>query len=182
MIVKNVETIEEIQAAINLDRNSFTDDEVGVLDTCINWLQACPDLYTAIFDENELIGYINFMPLKKEIFENYKNGNMIDNDLKKIDILPFHNGENYCLLTSIVIKESYRDTKAIKHLTQALFDKINNHNQNGRIIKEIIFDYVSDDGERYAESFFDAIFFKSSKIGKIYKVNGNKHFKLKKFK
>lgn len=74
MIVKNVETIEEIQAAINLDRNSFTDDEVGVLDTCINWLQACPDLYTAIFDKNELIGYINFMPLKKRALKIIKMG------------------------------------------------------------------------------------------------------------
>lgn len=179
MIVKNIETIQEIQDAINLDKNSFTDDEVGILDTCIKWLNACQDLYTAIFNGNELVGYINFMPLKKEVFENYKQGKMIDNDLKDSDILPFHKGDNYCLLTSIVIKQSYRNTNAIKILTQALFKKINDHNKNKEIIKEIIFDCVSNDGEKYAKNFFDAILIKESLIGKIYAVNGNKYFKLK---
>lgn len=56
------------------------------------WVQSNSDIYSFLTrDESlkELIGYINAMPLKKDVFETLLSGKVHDNQITKDDILPF---------------------------------------------------------------------------------------------
>lgn len=158
--------------ALNIDNNSYSKHDIGSYNKCKEWLEVNKDIYTIITLKDRCIGYINFMPISNDCFNNFKKGIMKDYMITKNDILPFSKDrDNKCLFCSIAIEKKYRDTNAINILIQAFKDKINTMKNDGYIISETIFDCVSLDGIKIATFRFDAKYICESNEGKIYLCN-----------
>jgi hypothetical protein len=84
-------------------------------DLAENWADTNPDIYSFLSKDEkskEIIGYINAMPLKDEIFHQLLEGTVHDNEIKPSDIVPF-NGikkELNLYIMSIALKPSYQKT------------------------------------------------------------------------
>lgn len=168
----------ELQQAIELDRQAYSNkDLVGSLEKCKQWLQVCPDMYIALYENKKMVGYINFVPLTAKCFDKFKNGKMCDNQINARDILPFRKGENFCLLMSIVIRKEYQNTKAIILLTQALLDRIDNFAKKGIYIPQFLAECVSVDGKKFITRTFDCKKVSNSKNGEIYLCSFQKNNK-----
>lgn len=169
MKLKTILNETELQQAIELDRQAYSNkDLVGSLEKCKQWLQVCPDMYIALYENKKMVGYINFVPLTAKCFGKFKNGKMCDSQINARDILPFRKGENFCLLMSIVIRKEYQNTKAIILLTQALLDRIDNFAKRGIYIPQFLTECVSDDGKKFITRTFDSKKISNSKNGEIY--------------
>ena len=124
MKIKPITNESELKQAIELDKKTYKDETLmGSLEKCKKWLGACPDMYISIYDNEKMVGYINFVPLTPKCFKKFKNGEMSDYEIDASDILPYHKGENLCLLMSIVVDKKYQNGETIKILTNALFVK-----------------------------------------------------------
>lgn len=169
MKIKPITNESELKQAIELDKKTYKDETLmGSLERCKQWLGACPDMYIAIYDNEEMAGYINFVPLTPACFEKFKNGEMSDYEIEASDILPYHKGENLCLLMSIVVDKKYQNGETIKILTNALFDKINSLAKEKKYITQILAECVSDDGKKYVTRTFESKKITNSKNGEIY--------------
>jgi len=80
--IENNPSIEDIKQMINLDSLVFDEKDRGVLERCLMWQKICPELYTVLKDEDEIVGYINFLPITKSCFEEFKKGQTKDYLLK----------------------------------------------------------------------------------------------------
>ena len=169
MIIKPITNEYELKQAIELDKKAYKDETLmGSLERCKQWLDACPDMYISIYDNEKMVGYINFVPLTPACFEKFKNGEMSDDEIQDSDILPYHKGENLCLLMSIVVDEKYQNGETINLLTNALFDKINSLAKEKKYITQILAECVSDDGKKYVTRTFESKKITNSKNGEIY--------------
>lgn len=155
-----------VKEMIKLDNLVFKDDDIGSFDRCKEWLDANPDIYTVLLLNNKVIGYINFMRIKDEVYDLIKLGKLKDYELNKEHILNFEKGKPLkCLLTSIVVKPEYQDTIAIIKLWKGFIKMIKSKNLS---CPHIIIDCVSDSGEKYVKKHLSAKYITNSQNGKIY--------------
>ena len=155
-----------IKKMIEIDAVVFKEEDRGTLEGCKKWLKCNPDIYTVLMNDDEVIGYINFMPITTDAYIKIHNGQLKDYELQPKDIINFfENGTFNCLLTSIVIKPEYQDTNAVRELWKGFLENLK---QKKLKIDKVIIDCVSEDGEKFVKRNLKAKFVTNSVEGKIY--------------
>lgn len=170
VIVQQFMTDEDLKQAIALDGESYSAEEnVGIFSLCKEWYNKNPLMYTVMKHEGEVIGYVNFLPLTKDSYEKYKAGEMHDYEIREDDIETYEFDKHYnALLTSIVIKEDYRNGEAIKLLWDGFLDKLSHLKKLGIEIDNVLADCVSKDGEKFVGDRLGFDYITESKDGKIF--------------
>lgn len=164
-----------LKQLVELDKSVYKKSDMCEIDICKNWLSVNKDIYTVLLYNNKAIGYINFMPITKDCYDNFAKGAKKDYQIKCDEILPFSKiGVNNCLLASIVIHKDFQNGVAIKYLFNGFKEKLLNFAKDNIKISKIIFDCVSVDGEKFVKKYFDAKLIRVASTGKIYerKLNG----------
>lgn len=159
---------------ISLDEVVYNESFRGISEICQKWLIRNPEIYTAILekDTEEVIGYINVMPLKKSYIDQILNGDYIDVIIPEEAICEYDEpGTYYLYLSSIVIRPDYQKTIAFKILFDAVTQKIINLSKRGIYFKEMIADAVSQEGECVSKGFGMDICGLSAHESKIYQVS-----------
>lgn len=167
-----------IEKAVKLDKIVFNDVDAGDVKRCMEWLQKEPNLYTFLWLNKKLIGYINLMPLYTKVYNKILSGKLRDYEITADDIKPFGRGDNKCLFTSIVVHPKYRDGEAIFRLWNGLISKVNELESQGIIISSVVADCVSVDGIKYMVNNLKSRYVCRSSGGKIYE---GKFFDMTKF-
>lgn len=158
-----------IQEMIKLDNIVYQGNDIGSFNKCKEWLSANQDIYTILLCDDEVVGYINFMPITDNAYTQIKLGKLKDYDLKSNQVVKFKRNQSLkCLFTSIVIHPKYQTGLALARLWNGFIDKIKSLNIT---ISGIIMDCVSDIGEKCAIKYLNAKFITNSKNGKIYEGN-----------
>ena len=147
-------TENDLRQMIMLDNRAYKKQEDrGILEKCLAWKRACPDLYTALKHNGTVVGYINFLPVTKKCYEKFRNGKLKDFEIAERDVLPFKKGDNYCIFVSIVIAEKFRNTKGIHLLMMAWRNRILVLQEKGVQVKKILADCVSEEGVKLSQGF-----------------------------
>ena len=155
--------------ALCLDEETFDESDTGTFALCKEWYRKNKKIYTVLKLNGEVVGYINFMPLTDECYQQFRQGKCKDVNLHKKDIALFSkNKKNKCLLLSINIRKDLRDSKAIVLLWNGFIKRIRKWHKKGVIVSSVLFDCVSPDGIKYAVKHFDAKYICDSDGGKIY--------------
>lgn len=155
-----------INKMIELDGMVFKEEDRGTLKGCKEWLKCNPDIYTVILYDDEVIGYINFMPITTDAYVKIYKGQLKDYELQPKDIIKFfENGTFNYLFTSIVIKPEYQDTNVVRELWNGF---LKNLMQKEIGVDKVIADCVSQDGENFVKRNLKARFITNSDNGKIY--------------
>jgi pimeloyl-ACP methyl ester carboxylesterase len=86
-----------------------------------SWIDVNPDIYTFLFAEpgNRLVGYVNAMPVREEVFKRIVSGELNDNEITADDLVPFdRGGPVHLYLMSIVIEPRAR------RIDQGIFQEV----------------------------------------------------------
>ena len=116
LVFGNEVTEKMIGDAIEIDRDCYTGDNAifqGTMDACLAWYKKNPEIYTMIVSPEikKVIGYINMMPIREQVFEGIKRGNVIDMEIPADDIICYEDpieGALDLYLCSAAIRGSYR--------------------------------------------------------------------------
>ncbi|MBI3300930.1 MAG: alpha/beta hydrolase [Deltaproteobacteria bacterium] len=114
----------------------------------LSWVETNPDIYTLLFDNNseQLSGYINAMPVDRELFSQIKAGLVQDNDIRPEKVLPFIPGRPVDMyLMSIVLSPAVRRARlglfneAFEKLINGFIDKLIRYEKNENIrVREVV--------------------------------------------
>ena len=104
------------------------------------------DSFIAVSLDNKLVGYLNYLSITKELYNQMKESNEIVDDFKLEDIIPFGD-EIYLTVNSIVILKEHQDGEVIKLINNEFLKKINNLS-----IKGINTIAISPDGNKWAQN------------------------------
>ena len=165
----NTPTKEQIQEMISLDKSVFLLEDMVSIEKCLNWFNANNQIYTALIFEDRVVGYTNFMPIKKTAYKKFKSGKITEQDITSEDIVQFST-RNYCLFDCIVVKKEFNDGRALFVLYKALMSKL--YHLGVKKVK-IVMDCVTTLGEKSAKNLLKAKYVRASKTGKIYKASLN---------
>lgn len=157
-----------IEKAIKLDKMVYNEIDAGNVERCMSWVQKEPNIYTFLWLNDKLIGYINLMPLYSDVYKKILSGKLRDSDINADCIKPYRCGENKCLFTSIVVHPKYRNGEAILRLWNGLIYKVNQLESKGCKIVSVVCDCVSVDGIKYMVNNFKSRYICNSVGGKIY--------------
>lgn len=143
---------EMISEAIQLDRISYDDVYQLQVDTCFDYFEKNNDIYIMAVDNESghVIGYINYSPIKEEVYAELASGNVIDTVITGDDVLPYEDGVCYWgYFSSIVVHPKHRQhgiaTQMLLCWSELVFQLATNHSI---FFKGIVADAVSDVGVR----------------------------------
>jgi len=167
--VKHKVNDEIIKQMILLDEQSFFGEDIGIVQKCKEWVKANPNIYTVLMCNNKVVGYINFMPITKDCYQEIKQGKKRDFEIVGQDIVSFEKQkEVYCLFTSIVMDKKHQNGIALRTLWIEFIKKIKSFNVS---ICGVVMDCITQIGEKSAVNYLGAKYVCPSQTGKIYEGN-----------
>ena len=147
MNYKIIDNIEEyIDDIITLDDNFY--DQKYLWSNEYQWkvYERNHDSFIAVSLDNKIVGYINYLSITKDKYNEMNNSNLITDDFDLEDIIPFGN-EIYLTVNSIVILKEHQDGEVIKLINEEFKNKI-----NSLPIKGINTIAISEDGNKWCKS------------------------------
>lgn len=157
-----------IQKAIKLDNMVFNRVDVGSVNIWLSWVEKEPNIFTFLWKNNRLVGYISLIPLHINAYNKVLEGKLRGFQVKPNMIVPFKKGDNKCLFESIVIHPKLRNSEAILRLWNGFMDKIKQFKQSEIVVSSVVADCVSVDGIKYMVNNFKSKYICNSSGGKIY--------------
>ena len=144
-IIKDVDNyIEEI---IQLD-NKFYKEEYTWSDEYQKAVyERNKDSFIAVTNDNKLVGYLNFLNISDNVYNQMLKSNVIIDEYDLKDIMPFTENNNI-LICSIVIDKEYQNTGVVKYLTDGLLARLKELEKNNYHIKTLSGTAVSEDGQK----------------------------------
>lgn len=155
IIVDDGVDINYLEQACCLDQECYADYYQYTLEQCLSMFQVNNMIYSIAVEEktNEVIGYINLSPLKKDSYDLIKSGKSPDSCLTSEDIIKFEDGiPIYLYFASIVVREDRRKQGVGNMLLKSIGYKLEYLKQCGFQIKSILFDDVSPHGLKLSKS------------------------------
>lgn len=134
---------------LKLDEKTFSSEYHISLIKGARWVIRNRLGYIAAFNENnEVIGYVSMVSLKKKYFDMLKNGEIVDSKLpiKSFKKLNSH-GVHYIYFSSIVVDEKYRTSMVALDLLKNAEELLLKFSESGSITKYILIDAVSESGK-----------------------------------
>ena len=138
---------EMLYQMIELDKLVYNYGNIGDFKLCKNWLSKNEDIYTVLLDGDQVVGYINFMPIKKNSYFEYRAGKLKDYQITSDDIESFEDDkDDYGLICSLVLSEKLRKSNMSLKLYQGFINKIKSLKSRGITFKSVLCECVTDDG------------------------------------
>lgn len=120
--IKNFVSLDDVKKMCELDQAVYDEFNQVPFEICKTWYEKNPHIYTAIFNNDELIGYINFMPISDELYNKFITGTFMEQNISADDIMIMESGkEYYTLFSSVVISEKYKNTNAFFMLLSSFY-------------------------------------------------------------
>ena len=170
--IKTFVSLDDVRQMCELDKKVFKENNQVGFDVCTSWYNKNPKIYTAITDNNKIIGYINFMPITEDSYIRIKNGSLSENSVSADDILEMKKDNSYYFLfSSVVIDKEYQNTDAFTILITTFYKNTLNYIQKNNIkITSIIADCVNKKMEQFViNSGFKRVF--KNRNSNIYEGN-----------
>jgi len=153
-VVKNLVTKDDVKSMLKIDKIVFKEENNVPKDIVLSWFNKNPNIYTAIFDKNKLIGYINFMPITEECYNNYLTKEFTENNIVSNDILTYQPNEKYyTLFSSVAINPKYHNTTAFTQLITNFYKNMKSYlTKNNITIISTIAECVNKNMEEFVVS------------------------------
>lgn len=141
---------EELLTNINaLDRKFFDDEYLWPSDYQIELYKKNPLSMIMISFDNKLVGYLNYLVLKKEKYLEMLDSDVTIDSFKIEETEKFYKSKkNYITLNSAVISKKHQDGNAIKMLTKRLKKQLKTLNSSNYKIGGINAIAISEDGKK----------------------------------
>ncbi len=146
-----------IEDVFEIDKYTYSPELCGLKENLYNRYNRCPDSFLLLYDNEDLIGYINFFPVGDALFAQLND--ITNYKLRDDDILPEELNDwqkdkpNNIFIISIVILPKYRGSEAIIRLGNSFLEFLREKEANGYKINSISGTAVSDKGKKFLKRF-----------------------------
>ena len=154
-VVFSCPTDYELEQLVKLDGLTYPDPEDRAdIDELKMWRKQNDDSFILLKHNNNVIGYIILLPLTKDCYNSYKSGEITEEEITADQIIEWSKNP-YVLFNNISIHPQFQNGEAIKILNKALEYKLEQLNQNGIILHNVVAEVDSVHGLKYLERTFN---------------------------
>lgn len=115
-----------------LDKNYYDSMYLWNVDIMNSLYKSEKNSYILIKENSRIIGYVNILSVRKDIFKNILDYNKIYDEYKTTDIVPFNKKGNYYInINSIVLKTEYQNKDSIEKIVKEINKFINIRKKKG---------------------------------------------------
>ena len=139
---------EYISDLIEIDKDLYKDEYLWTVDKQLSLFRKNNNSFVIIGYNNKPVGYINYLSITKEKYDEMKNANKIIDDFIPDDILPFTNN-HYLTINSVCVKEEHQNKEVITIITDNFLKNLIELKNNGINILGINGIAVSDGGRKF---------------------------------
>lgn len=152
----------------------FPNENISPAIEAYQWYKIDKNSCFVIKQQSKVIGFVNVLSLKKDIFYKIKFNEMNESDIKMDDLeLNKDKYYNYLYFSTIAIDKSFRNLKTLKELLNVSIKKILEIVNQGFIIKEVMADCLTKEGKKITERFLKLKEYnKTSHNSTIYTLSG----------
>ena len=127
----------------SLDMKTYSEEYVGKLDSMLS-RNNDSDIIIVVKNENRIVGYMDILSLKEEMYKKIINSNIIvDDEISLSDLKNIDEG-NYLYILSIAIKKEYQNDETIKLILEKYKNFVESIN-----INDILATTINEDGYRF---------------------------------
>lgn len=137
--------------AVRLDSLVYKSNACGEPSMCLEWFRKNSDIYIFLLDEEteNVIGYINAMPITERLFSEIKSGCVNDVTISADNIVEYKDNVD-CIIyfCSIVVDPSYQKTTAFITLYKAFVDFMGLLVERSIYVRTVIAEALTEKGAR----------------------------------
>ena len=142
-------TLDDFKDMEKIERYYYSADQIATPEDSYAWYCADSNSCVAIKRDNKVVGFINILSLKEDIFMQIKNDLMNEHDLRVQDLeLNKDRYMNYLYFSCIAIDPLYRQPDVFLQLIRAYQTTLNKILSDGACIKEVMSDCITNEGQR----------------------------------
>ena len=167
-------TPQDIQAVLDMEAKVYSEDSRQVLDDCLQYFHANPDIYLFMRDKEtgKIVANIDIAPISDECYEKLRSGHFTDVDITPDMILSYDMPFLYNIyFSSIVIDKQYRNTTLFLKMFNAVVERFLSLGDREIYAKRMIADAVTDEGEKFCKLFGMKKVKESDRHSKLYEVS-----------
>ncbi len=171
----NKPTNKELNELVKIDELTYPiiDDRANFEELCM-WRNCNSNSFILLKNNNKVIGYIILLPLTEKCYKKYRNGEIMEEEINESEILEWTKNP-FVLFNNISIIPKYQNGTAIKVLTNALLEFLNNLKGKGIVLRNVVAEVDSPDGEKYLTNHFGFKPLKTeNKRHKLFELQKNK--------
>ena len=128
-------TMEELH---HLDKGYYDSQYLWDVESMKELYKSEKNSYILVKDNNKIIGYVNILNLRKEVYDKMIESQELFDEFQAKDILNFEIGKQiYLNINSIVLKSEYHNKDSIEKISHAIDKFISMRKKKGYKIKEI---------------------------------------------
>lgn len=136
-----------------LDKKFFKEEHLWENDYQLQLFNKNKNSIIMVKYNNKCVGYLNFLVITKEKYEQMINSNTIVDEFSLDEVTTFYKSKkNYITINSVVIDKKHQDSYVVKLLTRKLKRVLKNMSFNGYKIAGINSFAVSKDGRKFLEN------------------------------
>lgn len=147
----NMDTLKGI---IKLDELVYPKKYQTILENAVMWYKKNRDIFTFLYDGEELAGYICVMPVEDGLYNDIKSGSVVQDVTIPLEkVLEYHPGVTVRVyIFSIVLHPRYHGSDAVKYLVKGMFENMLALRDEGVVFDRVLADAVSDKGVKLLRS------------------------------
>lgn len=165
----------------NIENQYLEPSTISSVEQVIDWNNKNNDTHIFVRDliKNKIVGEITFLPLSKEQFDKFMNGELEDTEIDGNSLCSYESGKSYYLLFSaIAIDKDYRnDRKILSLLLKSFNDKLHELRNRNITFLNMCAEGQTLDGQKFIESFLNLKHQQNTKEDyKLYSFNTEEEF------
>ena len=164
LTLKDFQDLEAIDHAVGFS-------SITPADVCFEQYKRFPQFICVIRDGEKVIGYINTLALKPEIFHKFREAEIEENDIT-LDDIDYETQPVHLLFQSIAIHPKHQNMRNAKRLFEIFFQHTKQMVENGMQVAEFIAECSTNKGVAMATRYWKMKPYKKTKYGQIYTLDG----------
>lgn len=165
----------------NIENQYLEPSTISSVEQVIDWNNKNNDTHIFVRDliKNKIVGEITFLPLSKEQFDKFMNGELEDTEIDGNSLCSYESEKSYYLLFSaIAIDKDYRnDRRILSLLLKGFNDKLNELINRNIIFLNMCAEGQTPDGQKFIENFLNLKYQQNTKEDyKLYSFDTDKEF------
>ena len=156
-------TNDTISKLNELDKEYYDSEYIWTVQNMRELYKSEKNSYILVKDGSKIIGYVNFLNLKKDIYDNMMESDKIYDTFIPQDIIPYNKNQyNYVSINSIVLKNEYQNKDSINKMVNAINKYLKAKESKGYKIAEL---------NSFAVNSFETIILEKLEFKKAKKIN-----------
>lgn len=154
--VKNDLTLEDYRIMQHLEAEYYSAEHITPAEEAARWSNHNPWMGVVLTCNNEIIGFIDVLPVGESVFRKIEEGCLNDRDMTTDHILSekalfqYDGNPRHLFFSCAVIRQDFRGTDALAFLMKAYLMQLHTLLERGVVFHKVAGDCVTEEGERFA--------------------------------